>query len=64
MVLAGAIVGIAIPLAAMLATSGVILDIVVWGIVAVILQLLTVAGCHWCFVTCAARSKAAMSRPA
>ena len=43
-VLAGAIVGIAIPLAATLATSGAFLDIVVWGIVAVILQLLTVVG--------------------
>ena len=43
-VLGGTIVAMAIPIAATLATSGVILDIVVWGIVAVILQLLTVAG--------------------
>ncbi len=41
-VLAGAIVALAIPLAAMLATSGALIDIVVWGVVALILQLLTV----------------------
>jgi putative membrane protein len=37
---AGAIVALAIPLAATLATSGVLADILIWGIVAVILQLL------------------------
>jgi putative membrane protein len=40
-VLAGAILALAIPLAAMLATSGTLLDIVVWGVVALILQLVT-----------------------
>jgi putative membrane protein len=39
--LAGAILALAIPLAAMLATSGTLLDILVWGVVALILQLLT-----------------------
>ena len=41
-VLGGALVAIAIPLAALLATTGVLLDILVWGVVAVLLQLLTV----------------------
>ena len=41
LVLAGTLIALAIPLAAMLATSHVWLDIVVWGIVAVILQLAT-----------------------
>ena len=41
-VLGGALVAIAIPLAALLATTGALLDIVVWGVVAVLLQLLTV----------------------
>jgi putative membrane protein len=39
--LAGAILALAIPLAAMLATSGTLLDILVWGVMALILQLLT-----------------------
>ena len=39
--LAGAILALAIPLAAMLATSGTLLDVLVWGVVALILQLLT-----------------------
>ena len=39
--LAGAILALAIPLAAMLATSGTFLDVLVWGIVALILQLIT-----------------------
>lgn len=38
-VLAGTIVALAIPLAATLATSAAVLDIVLWGIVALILQL-------------------------
>ncbi len=42
-VLGGAIVAMAIPLAATLATSSLVLDLVVWGAVAVVLQLLTVA---------------------
>lgn len=41
--LAGAIVALAIPLAATLATSTVILDIVLWGVVALILQLVAFA---------------------
>jgi putative membrane protein len=40
-VLGGTIVAFAIPLAATLATSRAVLDILVWGVVAVILQLLT-----------------------
>lgn len=40
-VLAGAVLALALPLAAMLATSGRLIDIVVWGVVAVVLQLLT-----------------------
>jgi putative membrane protein len=41
-VLGGAIVALAIPLAALLATTGALLDILVWGAVALLLQLLTV----------------------
>ena len=41
-VLGGALVALAIPLAALLATTAALLDIVVWGVVAVILQLVTV----------------------
>ena len=40
-VLAGAIIAIALPLAALLATSGQVIDILVWGVVAVLLQLIT-----------------------
>lgn len=40
-VLVGAILALAIPLAAMLATSGTLLDILVWGVVALVLQLVT-----------------------
>jgi putative membrane protein len=39
-VLAGAVVALAIPLAATLATSQVTLDILLWGLVSVVLQLL------------------------
>jgi putative membrane protein len=39
--LAGTVVALAIPLAATLATSLVTLDILVWGLVALLLQLLT-----------------------
>jgi len=42
-VLGASLVALAIPLAATLATSQVTLDIVVWGIVALVLQLLTFA---------------------
>jgi putative membrane protein len=41
-VFSGAVVALAIPLAALLATSDAILDIIVWGIVAILLQLVTV----------------------
>ena len=39
--LGGAVLALAIPLAAILATSGRLIDIVAWGIVAIVLQLLT-----------------------
>jgi len=42
-VLAGTIVSLAIPLAATLATSAYTLDILIWGLVAVIVQLLAFA---------------------
>jgi putative membrane protein len=42
-VLGGALVALAIPLAALLATTGALVDILVWGVVALLLQLLTVA---------------------
>jgi putative membrane protein len=46
-VLSGAVVALAIPLAALLATTRAVLDIVVWGIVAILLQLVTVViACH------------------
>lgn len=41
-VLGGALVALAIPLAALLATTGALLDIIAWGAVAVVLQLVTV----------------------
>src|SRR5215469_11133566 len=41
-VLSGAVVALAIPLAALLATTRAVLDILVWGIVAILLQLITV----------------------
>lgn len=41
LVLGGALISFAIPLAATLATSGLWLDIVLWGSVALLLQLLT-----------------------
>jgi putative membrane protein len=46
-VLSGAVVALAIPLAALLATTRTVLDILVWGIVAILLQLVTVViVCH------------------
>jgi putative membrane protein len=42
-VLAGALIALAIPLAATLATSGFALDILIWGLVALVLQLLAFA---------------------
>lgn len=44
LLLAGTLIALAIPLAAMLATSHVWLDIVVWGLVAVVLQLAAFVG--------------------
>lgn len=41
LVLAGSIVSLAIPLAATLATSTALLDIVIWGLIALVLQLVT-----------------------
>jgi putative membrane protein len=41
-VLSGAVVALAIPLAALLATTRAALDILVWGVVAILLQLVTV----------------------
>lgn len=41
LVLAGTLVALAIPLAATLATSQVTLDIVLWGLVALVIQLAT-----------------------
>ncbi|MCW3474032.1 DUF350 domain-containing protein [Limobrevibacterium gyesilva] len=43
-VLAGAILAMAIPIAATLATSALVLDVIVWGGVAVLLQLLIIVG--------------------
>jgi putative membrane protein len=46
-VLSGAVIALAIPLAALLATTRAVLDILVWGIVAILLQLVTVVIlCH------------------
>jgi putative membrane protein len=46
-VLSGAVVALAIPLAALLATTRAVLDILVWGIVAILLHLVTVViACH------------------
>jgi putative membrane protein len=42
-VLGGATVALAIPLATILATTGSLLAIVIWGVVALVLQLLTFA---------------------
>jgi putative membrane protein len=42
-VLAGGLIALAIPLAATLATSGFALDILIWGAVALVLQLLAFA---------------------
>lgn len=39
--LAAAVMGLSLPLAATLATSAVALDIVLWGVVAILLQLVT-----------------------
>src|SRR5215472_7149507 len=41
MVLGGVILALAIPLAGILATSGRLLDVLVWGVVALVLQLFT-----------------------
>lgn len=49
LLLAGTLLALAMPLAAMLATSHVWLDIVVWGVVAVILQLVAFVVAVTCF---------------
>ena len=41
LLLGGSVVALAIPLAATLATSGVTLDILLWGLVALVIQLVT-----------------------
>ncbi len=41
--LGGTVIALAVPLAALLATSARLLDILVWGIIALVLQLLTFA---------------------
>jgi putative membrane protein len=43
-VFSGAILAMAIPIAATLATSALLLDVIVWGSVAVVLQLIVVVG--------------------
>jgi len=48
-IMAGAIIAMAIPVAATLATSRLILDLIVWGIVAVLLQLVIVVGVSFAF---------------
>jgi putative membrane protein len=40
-VLGGAVLGLAIPLAALLATTSFVVDIIVWGVVALVIQLIT-----------------------
>jgi putative membrane protein len=42
-VYAGAIIALAIPLASLLATTSFVLDIVVWGVIALLIQLITLA---------------------
>ncbi|HET9018900.1 MAG TPA: DUF350 domain-containing protein [Acetobacteraceae bacterium] len=42
-VYAGSIIALAIPLASLLSTTGYVLDILVWGIVALLIQLATLA---------------------
>lgn len=42
-VLGGSVIALALPLAALLATSFTVLDLIVWGVVALVLQLLTLA---------------------
>lgn len=44
---AGSILALAIPLAALLATTTILLDIVVWGLVALVLQLVTLVVVTW-----------------
>jgi len=48
-VLGGTVVALAIPLAATLATSGALADIVIWGAVALVIQLLTFLIAIWLF---------------
>ncbi len=46
---AGAVLALAIPLAATLATSAAVIDIIVWGLIALILQLLAFAAANLLF---------------
>lgn len=48
-VLGGTLVGLAIPLAATLASSLVLLDIVIWGSIALLLQIVTFLLASWLF---------------
>jgi len=48
-VLGGTVVALAIPLAATLATSGALADIVIWGAIALVIQLLTFLIAIWLF---------------
>lgn len=47
LVFGGSVLSLAIPLAATLATSVVLLDIIIWGIIALILQLATFVVATW-----------------
>jgi putative membrane protein len=42
-VYAGTVIALAIPLASLLATTSYVVDIIIWGIVALVIQLLTLA---------------------
>jgi putative membrane protein len=42
-VYAGTVIALAIPLASLLATTSYVIDIIIWGIVALVIQLLTLA---------------------
>ncbi|MBP2291574.1 DUF350 domain-containing protein [Azospirillum rugosum] len=48
-VLGGTVVALAIPLAATLATSSALIDIIIWGTVALVFQLLTFLVAIWLF---------------
>jgi putative membrane protein len=50
-VFAGAVIALSLPLAAILATSGRLLDILVWGLFALVLQLVTLGVISFLFRT-------------